>query len=270
MEKKEAYKFTSEDAQNYDQYLGPILFEPYGQYIASIIDTEHLSSVLEIACGSGRVTRHLRKVLPADAMLWATDISGDMLNIAKREIANDNINFQAEDAQNLSFADNSFDLVICQFGMMFLSDKRKGFDEVFRVLKPGGKFMFVTWDDILNMPLFKLLVNDLILPHFRDEDTTRFKVPFSMYDPQLLTGWMKNTGFKNVASNKINLHSGASTPELVATALFRKHPLGKEILAKAPPAFEPVAREFQNAITARFGTERHSFELSALLTTGIK
>ena len=270
MEKKEAYKFTSEDAENYDRYLGPILFESYGQYIASKIDTEQVSSVLEIACGSGRVTRHLRKALPADVMLWATDISGDMLNIANREIDNDGIIFQAEDAQKLSFADNSFDLVICQFGMMFLPDKKKGFEEIFRVLKPGGKFMFFTWDDTLNMPLFKLLVDDLILPHFRDEDTTRFKVPFSMHQSQSLIDWMKNAGFKNVVSNKITLTSGASAPELVVTALFRKHPLGKEILAKDPLAFEPVAREFEDRISTRFGAEKPSFNLSAFLTTGIK
>jgi ubiquinone/menaquinone biosynthesis C-methylase UbiE len=270
MENKEAYKFTNEDAENYDHYLGPILFEPFGQYIASKIGKENISSVLEIACGTGRVTRHLRKALPVDTMLWATDISDDMLNIAKREIDNDGIIFQPEDAQNLSFTNNSFELVICQFGMMFLPDKKKGFDEIFRVLKPGGKFMFFTWDDTLNMPLFKLLVDDLILPHFRDEDTTRFKVPFAMHQPQLLIDCMKNAGFKNVVSNKIMLTSGASVPELVVKAFFRKHPLGKEVLAKDPSAFEAVAGAFQNGIVERFGAEKPSFELSAFLTTGLK
>jgi ubiquinone/menaquinone biosynthesis C-methylase UbiE len=270
MEKKEAYKFTSDDAENYDRYLGPILFEPYGQYIASQIDAEHVSSLLEIACGTGRVTRHLRKALPVNATVWATDISTDMLNIAKREVDNIGIDFSVEDAQNLSFADNSFDLVICQFGMMFLPDKKKGFDEVFRVLKPGGKFMFFTWDDTLNMPLFKLLVNDLILPHFRDEDTTRFKVPFAMHHPQLLIDWMKNAGFKNVECNKIALTSGTSTPEQVVRGLFRKHPLGKEIMAKDPSAFEPIAKKFEESIVEKFGKLNTSFDLSAFLTIGMK
>src|ERR1700761_3090253 len=179
MEKKEAFKFTGEDAENYDFYLGPILFEPYARYLASKIDTDNVKSVLEIACGTGRVTRHICKTLPVDIKFTATDISNDMLDVAKRGFDKENVIFQAEDIQNLSFPDSTFDLVICQFGMMFLPDKKKGFDEVYRILKPGGKFMFSTWDDTLNMPLFKLMINETIVPNFDGEDTTRFFVPFA-------------------------------------------------------------------------------------------
>jgi len=270
MEKKEAYQFTNDDAENYDRYLGPLFFEPYGQYTASQIDAGNISSVLEIACGTGRVTRHLRKVLPASVRLFATDISSDMLSITKRQLNNNGIIFQVEDAQKLSFADNSFDVVICQFGMMFLPDKQKGFDELYRVLRPGGKLMIFTWDDTLNMPLFKMLIDDLILPHFNDEDTTRFKTPFSLHDAKILHGWMKNSGFKHTESNKISLPSGNSTAELIVTALFTKHPLGKEIMAKDPDAFEPIALKFAERIMEQFGAENTSTPLSALLTTSIK
>ena len=270
MEKKEAYKFTSEDAENYDRYLGPLFFEPYGQYTASKIDAGHVSSVLEIACGTGRVTRHLRKVLPASVRLFATDISSDMLSIANRELNNNGIIFQVEDAQNLSFADDSFDVVICQFGVMFLPDKKKGFEEILRVLKPGGKFMFFTWDDTLNVPIFKALIDDLVLPHFRDEDTTRFKVPFAMNDPKLLENMLTDAGFKHAESNVIALKSGVTSPDLVVEGFFRKHPLGREIMAKAPSEFETIAQRFKNKIITLSDTENASFQLSAVLTTGIK
>ena len=270
MEKKEAFKFTGEDAENYDFYLGPILFEPYARYLASKIDTTSVTAVLEVACGTGRVTRHIRKTLPADIKLTVTDISNDMLNVAKRGLGKENIGFQAEDAQNLSFADNSFDLVICQFGMMFLPDKKKGFQEIYRVLKPGGKFMFFTWDNTLNMPLFKLLVNDLVVPHFEYEDTTRFFVPFSLHRPKVLMDWMKNAGFKNIETDNVVLKSGSPTPQNIADALFRKHPLGREISAKNPAAFGPVAIKFEQEIAIKFGTENPVVDLSAFLTTGIK
>jgi ubiquinone/menaquinone biosynthesis C-methylase UbiE len=225
---------------------------------------------LEIACGTGRVTRHIRKTIPADVKFTATDISNDMLNVARRELDKENIVFQAEDAQNLSFPDNSFDLVICQFGMMFLPDKKKGFDEIYRVLKPGRKFMFFTWDNTLNMPLFKLLVNDLVVPHFEDEDNTRFFVPFSLYQPKMLTDWMENAGFKNVETNNVILKSGSPTPQNIADALFRKHPLGREVSAKSPAAFEPVAAKFEREIAIKFGAENPAIDLSAFLNSGIK
>jgi ubiquinone/menaquinone biosynthesis C-methylase UbiE len=270
MENKEAFKFTGQDAENYDHYLGPILFEPYGRYLASKIDTANIKSVLEIACGTGRVTRHIREALAPHIKLYATDLSNDMLNVARRELDNDGIDFSVEDAQDLSFADNSFDLVICQFGMMFLPDKEKGLNEILRVLKPGGKLMCFTWDDTLNMPLFKLLVNDLVLPYFKDEDTTRFSVPFSLHDPAALEDMMTTAGFKNTEVSRVVLKSGSSFPKNIVTGLFSKHRLGKEIMLKDPSAFEPVAQKFEEEIRTRFGAANTEFDLIALLTSGEK
>lgn len=270
MEKKEAYKFTSDDAENYDHYLGPLFFEPYGQYTASQIDAGNVSSVLEIACGTGRVTRHLRKVLPASVRLFATDISSDMLGIAKRKLNNNGIIFQVEDAQKLSFADNSFDVVICQFGVMFLPDKKKGFEEILRVLKPGGKFLFFTWDDTLKMPIFKALIDDLILPHFRDEDITRFKTPFAMNNPKSLENMLTDAGFKHAGSKVISLKSGVTSPDLVVEGFYRKHPLGREIMMKNPSEFETVAKQFQDKVVKLSDNGNKPFQLSALMTTGIK
>jgi ubiquinone/menaquinone biosynthesis C-methylase UbiE len=270
MEKKEPYKFTNDDAENYDHYLGPLFFEPYGQYTASKIDAGRVSSVLEIACGTGRVTRHLRKVLPASVRLFATDISADMLGITKRELNNNGIIFQVEDAQKLSFANNSFDVVVCQFGMMFLPDKKKGFEEVLRVLKPGGKFMFFTWDDTLKVPIFKALIDDLVLPHFTDEDTTRFKIPFAMNDQKSLEKTLTDAGFKHAESKAIPLKSSIVSPDFVVEGFFRKHPLGREIMTKAPSAFETVAQQFLDKVVQLSDDGKTPFQLSALMTTGIK
>ncbi len=270
MEKKAAYTFTSADAENYDFYLGPVLFEPYGQYLAGHVNAAGLCNVLELACGSGRVTRHLRKVLPAGAQLWATDLSSDMLAIAKRELGEHDINFQAEDIQNLSFPANTFHLVVCQFGMMFLPDKQQGFDEIFRVLKPGGKLMCFTWYNILYNPLSNLLVSELMMPYFNNEDTSRFFTPFALHHPQQLEDWMKIAGFIDVAVNTIPLRSGNASVEHLETGVFRKHPLGKAVLDKNPPAFEVVARQFREGIIERWGDGEVSFPMSALLTTGVK
>ncbi len=270
MEKKQAYTFTSADAENYDFYLGPVIFEPYAKYLAAQNDPAGLSAVLELACGTGRLTRHLRKALPAEVQLWATDVSNDMLAIAKRELGEDGINFKAEDIQHLSFADNTFDLAVCQFGMMFLPDKQQGFDEIYRVLKPGGKLMCLTWDSTLNNPLFKLLINDLMLPHFTDEDTARFFTPFSLHDPRKLIDWMQNAGFKNVAVNTVMLPSGITSAVRLETAIFRKHPLGQAVLDKSEAAFEDVAQKFKAGILERWGDGDISFQTSALVTVGMK
>jgi len=270
MEKKEAYTFTSADAENYDFYLGPVIFEPYGQYVAAHIEVAGLKCVLELASGTGRVTQHLRSALPAGVELWATDLNNDMLDIAKRKLGEEGINFKTEDIQHLSFPDNTFDLVICQFGMMFLPDKQQGFDEIYRVLKPGGKVICLTWDSTINNPMFGLLINELILPWFEDEDPTRFFTPFSLHNPQQLTEWMKNVGFNDVVVNRIALSSGSVSAEHLETGVFRKHPLGKAVLDKNASAFEGVAQQFRAKIIERWGDKDVSFPMSALMTAGMK
>src|SRR5258708_6146012 len=144
---KDAFKFTGQGAINYDQYLGPILFEPYAiDLVSRLTISDKTSAILEIACGTGRVTRHLRNYLTTGMSMIASDLNADMLEVAKNKLNDSSIVFQVEDVQNMSFSDNSFDLVICQFGMMFLQDKKKGLNEILRVLKPGGTFIFSTWD----------------------------------------------------------------------------------------------------------------------------
>jgi len=265
MENKQAYNFTSRDAENYDLYLGPVLFEPYGRFLASQIEDNDLTKVVELACGTGRVTRHISEVMPVDTEFWATDISDDMLGIAKRHLVNYNINYRTEDIQNLSFSDNSFDLAICQFGVMFLPDKQKGFNEIARILKPGGRLMCFTWDSAFHNPIFNLLINELMLPYFTDEDTTRLFVPFSLYDKQQLAEWLTNAGFSTVKTEVIALNSDPATSDQIVEGFYLYHPLGKAIKDKAPEAYETVQQKFRQEIEKRYG-KNTSFPMSALLT----
>ena len=267
---KEAFRFSGEGAINYDRYLGPLLFEPYALDLASKIDTSNVTSVLEIACGTGRVTRHLRRIFNNGTRLVATDFNADMLQVAKSKLEDLSIDFQVEDAQNLSFPENSFDVVVCQFGLMFLKDKPKGLSEALRVLKPGGTFIFTTWDKTDNTPLLKLLFNDLILPCFSDEDTSRFLIPFSLFDPPLLETWMKEANFSDVTVSRVPLSSHAPTPQAIIDGFFLKHSLGKEVLEKSPAAFNELITKMEEQIIRQFGSANISFDLTAFFVSGKK
>ncbi len=270
MGSENTYNFTKVDAENYDFYLGPVIFEPYAAYLAKQINISGLHSVLELASGTGRVTRHIRHVLPPEVKLWATDLSTDMLDIAQRKLGDDQIVYKTEDIQQLSFDDHTFDLVVCQFGMMFLPNKQKGFNEIYRVLKPGGKFICLTWDSSANNPLFGLLINELILPWFKDEDASRLFTPFSLHQPVQLEDWMKTAGFFKVSVESVALPSGSNSLDHLEIGFFRKHGLGKALFEKNELAFEAVAKQFRKKIVERWGKEQISFPMSALVTIGEK
>jgi SAM-dependent methyltransferase len=133
--------FVGSIPENYDRYLGPVLFEPYAADIARRLNLPDDGSVLEIACGTGIVTRQLRQQLPPTVKIVATDLNEAMMNYARQKFgADENIEWRQADATELPFEDRSCDAVVCQFGLMFMPDKARAATEAFRVLKPGGRF----------------------------------------------------------------------------------------------------------------------------------
>ncbi len=141
--------FVGSFAENYDRHMAPLIFDPYAADLAQRLSTPAGGRVLETAAGTGIVTRFLRDSLPQEVQITATDLNEAMLEQAKRKFGpRDNVTLQAEDAQALSFADNAFDALVCQFGIMFFPDKLASLREARRVLKPGGQLLFNVWDAI--------------------------------------------------------------------------------------------------------------------------
>src|SRR4030095_13861476 len=116
----EPFDFSGPIPQHYDQFSGPMFFEPYAIEVSNRIDPSSVTIALELASGTGRVTRHLRGVLPSATKLIASDISSDMLAVAKEKLKALDINWELIDAQQLPFADNTIDLIVCCFGYMFV------------------------------------------------------------------------------------------------------------------------------------------------------
>ncbi len=132
--------FGSSVAKFYDEYFVPLIFAPYAEDIARRLATRRLARVLEIAAGTGVVTRCLASLLPEDVSIVATDLNQPMLDLAAEVGTARPVEWRQADAMQLPFEDGSFDAVVCQFGVMFFPDKAKAFAEARRVLRPGGVF----------------------------------------------------------------------------------------------------------------------------------
>lgn len=156
----------------YDRDLGPVLFEHYGADTARRVAERLPGDVLEIAAGTGIVTRHLRNLLPRDARLTAIDISDSMMALARTKfLPDEQVTFRNADATALPFMDASFDAVVCQFGIMFF-DQDQAFGEVYRTLRRGGRYLFRVWDSEQYNPFASLSFE--VLKRFFPSDTPRF------------------------------------------------------------------------------------------------
>jgi SAM-dependent methyltransferase len=126
----------------YDRWLAPAVFHPFAVDFARRAARHAPRRVLEIAAGTGVLTRELVTVIPA-AEVTATDLNAAMADLGSRRVPG--AAWQQADALRLPFGDDQFDLVACQFGVMFFPDKPAAFREARRVLAPGGGLLFSTW-----------------------------------------------------------------------------------------------------------------------------
>lgn len=112
----------------YERLMVPLMFQPYADDMVARAVARKPSAVLELAAGTGAVTRELAAALPADSTLVATDLNAGMLAVAEargapRPAGAPAVVWQPADAQDLPFDDETFDLVVCQFGVMFFPDR---------------------------------------------------------------------------------------------------------------------------------------------------
>jgi ubiquinone/menaquinone biosynthesis C-methylase UbiE len=94
--------------------------------------------VLETAVGTGVVTRELARILPLGVAITATDLNEPMIALAQANIGGERIRWQQADALDLPFPNGAFDVVVCQFGVMFFPDKPKAFGNLIVCFDPAA------------------------------------------------------------------------------------------------------------------------------------
>jgi ubiquinone/menaquinone biosynthesis C-methylase UbiE len=154
--------------------------------------------------------------------------------------------------------------------MMFLSDIQKGFNEVSRVLKPGGKFIFNTWNAAENIPVIDAVFNKVLRPFLPIETYRQLLIPFSIYDSQKIIEYMNAASFKNVVVNNVSLISSSSSAKEIVNGLLLKHPLGKKIAQKNALLLSKIANQMEHEIGEQFGYDPAFCQLSAFVIEGEK
>src|SRR6266571_146538 len=138
--------FAGSIPEIYDRFLVPLIFESYAADLAERVAKLGPQNVLETAAGTGVLTRAIAARLPAHARIVATDLNQPMLDhAAARQPGDGRVSWRQADALALPFDDQAFDVVACQFGVMFFPDQVQGYREARRVLKRGGQFFFNVW-----------------------------------------------------------------------------------------------------------------------------
>lgn len=241
----------------YDAYLVPLIFEAYANDLARRAASLAPATILETAAGSGVVARALTALLAPGARYTVTDLNQPMLDhAASRQEPDSRLTWQQADALNLPFADESFDAVVCQFGIMFYPDRIAGYSEARRVLKSGGTLLFNVWDRIETNE-FADVVTDAAAAVFPD-DPPQFlpRTPHGYYDEKLIREELHTAGFDSVSLSTLEETSSAPSPQHPAIAYCQGTPLRNEIETRDAGLLGHVTTRAAEAIAARFGAGR--------------
>ena len=134
--------FVGKIPENYERYLAPLFFNDFADDLVARVPVSDDMRVLEVACGTGIVTRRLVERLGGRGTVMATDLNEAMFAHARKRLpGSGDATYRTADGTSLPFESLSYDAVVCQFGLMFFPDKAAGAREAFRVLRPGGVYL---------------------------------------------------------------------------------------------------------------------------------
>lgn len=246
--------FAGSIPEFYDSYLVPLIFESFAEDIAGRVEKLSPDSILEIAAGSGVVTRALAPKLKSGATYIVSDLNQPMLDhAASKQTPDDRITWQQADALDLPFDIEQFDAVLCQFGVMFFPDRIAGFREARRVLKATGHLVFNVWDEISNNEFADCVANAAAEVFPDDPPQFLARTPHGYFDRDLIKSELDQAGFSNVKIETLECDSIADAPDIPAIAYCQGTPLRNEIEARDPVLLTHVTELATKAIATQFG-----------------
>jgi ubiquinone/menaquinone biosynthesis C-methylase UbiE len=237
--------FKHSTPELYHRYMGPLLFAPYAEYVATTLASLRPERILETAAGTGIVTRAVNAAVP-NAEIIATDINPGVVEFAAQHFQAEHVTFQVADAQQLPFADGRFDLVLCLFGIMFFPDKVRANGEARRVLSPGGRYVLVTFNRLDLNPIPKA-AGEAVATLFPEDPRYMERGPFSYTDAARVEDDLRSAGFDNIEVETVESSSVVSARK-AAHGIVLGSPFRAEIERLDPAALERATVAVERAL----------------------
>ena len=260
--------FTGSIPRLYETYLVPLIFEPYAEDLVNRLAAKPPARVLEIAAGTGVVTRRLASVLPPSTAIVATDLNQPMLDQASASGTARPVEWRRADAMQLPFDDGTFDAVVCQFGVMFFPDKSKAFAEARRVLRSGGVFIFNVWDRIEDNEFADTVTAALAAMFPGNPPRFMARTPHGYHDRQVIERDLEGGGFSvSPKFDTVAARSRAASARIPAIAYCQGTPLRNEIEVLDSARLGAATDAAEQALARRFGTGAVDGKIQAHVVT---
>jgi ubiquinone/menaquinone biosynthesis C-methylase UbiE len=237
----------------YDEHI-PHFLRPYARECIRLAEVKPNHEILDVAAGTGVLAL---EVAPAVARVVAVDFAPKMLEILMRHAADagqQNVEVHVMDGQQLTLQDQSFDRVFSNFGVIFFPDRVKGFAEMHRVLRPGGRAVVSAWSGPERFEAFRMFMGALQQAVPNMPRPQQPPAPLSLADPAKLAAEMRAGGFKEVRVESITSYFEAPSAEVFWTRMESTAPPVVEMLQRIGSENTAKARDIMfGALRSRFG-----------------
>jgi len=190
----ETFQISPETAEAYEAQFVPALFADWASHTVAAGDINKGTRVLDVACGTGIVARTAADQI-GTGTITAVDANQAMLDVARR--VRPEIDWQHGVVDDLPFADDAFDAVLCQMAMMFFPDRANAIAQMARVTATNGRVVLCVPSSLDRQPAYAPFV-DMVVRHAGPEAQSLLGTYFSCGDPAELTALMHASGLSDV------------------------------------------------------------------------
>jgi ubiquinone/menaquinone biosynthesis C-methylase UbiE len=245
-----------------------MLFEPYAEDLARRAGRDAPRRLLEVACGTGIATQAIRRALPGTSEVVATDLNEAMFTHARRKLSGTTgISWRQADATALPFDASSFDMVVCQFGLMFVPDKPAAAREARRVLGKGGRVIMSVWDTLEHNPLGRI-PHATIASFFPGNPPDFYQVPFGYADPATLRALLRDAGFEDITLESLTLEAVSLSARHAAFGLVHGNPVVAAIRERGVLDTQPIVDALAMALERAGGNAPFRVPMQAFILSG--
>jgi ubiquinone/menaquinone biosynthesis C-methylase UbiE len=258
-------RFAGDIPANYDSELGPHLFIDYATDLARRVTAARPVCVLEVAAGTGILTRLLRDALSPSTRLIASDLNEPMLEVARRKFEPvEDVQFRVANATALPFDDAGFDAIVCQFGVMFFADKDRAYREAYRMLSPGGRYHFNVWDSWELNP-FARICHETVAAFYAEDPPDFYTVPFGYHRIDTIRASLAAAGFADITAHVLGIEKTIPDVRRFARGLILGNPVIEQIRTREKPEPDVIIDALASALHGAFGEDPGRMPLQAIV-----
>ncbi len=244
--------FVGSIPEYYERFLGPLIYTPYAEDLAYRVRVGSKARILELACGTGQLTRELLAAMEPGARLVAIDLNAPMLEVARRKVRDARVEWHEANAMSLPFEPASFDAVVCQFGVQFFDDKVAAAAEVRRVLRKEGAYHFSTWAGPADNPLARI-AQETAVACYPDDTPAFYKVPWSYGDTRQIESDLRAGGFRDISIQAVDVIGRAPSSDYAAMGIVQGTPMANAIEQRGTISVDAFTAVISATLTRELG-----------------